>query len=245
MPDTTLRIRYPAGATLYTQIEAPDGTMWNGSAYATFSVPSWAAFATATPETPASSGRYACQFPTSSAAGNYNWATYFRSGGSPASGDVCVGTGSGFWDGTTFGATASVQGSVTGSVASVSGNVGGNVVGSVGSVVSGIAVADLPDPAPDGYGPIGTGSVAVDHNYPTPNSLKFQTGGGQGIGGALVRAYLAGEYTSNPATATIRGQTLTLDSGLWANVIDLDPGDYRIVFKAEGYETAVVPLTVT
>src|SRR5204863_268221 len=86
----------------------------------------------------------------------------------------------------------------------------------------------------NGTGPIGTGSVAVDHNYPTANSLKFQTGGGQGIGGALVRAYLASEYAANPATATIRGQTLTLDSGAWANVIDLDPGAYKVVFKAEG-----------
>lgn len=101
--DTTLRLRYPTSATLYTQIEAPDGTFWNGSAFAAFSVASWATFATSTPETPASSGRYVCQFPTSAAAGSYTWATYLRGGGSPVSTDVCVGSGSGYWDGATFG----------------------------------------------------------------------------------------------------------------------------------------------
>lgn len=211
--DTTLRLRFPTGATLYTQIEAPAGTMWNGSAFTVFSVASWTTFATATPETPASSGRYVCQFPTSAAAGSYVWATYLQAGGAPASSDACVASDSGFWDGATFGNTG--------------------------------AVAELPSPAPLGYGPIGTGSVSVSQDYPTAGNLSFKTSGGQGIGGALVLAYLASEYSASPNTATVRGQTLTLDSGSWANVINLDPGAYTLVFKADGYETTVVNLTVS
>jgi hypothetical protein len=122
---------------------------------------------------------------------------------------------------------------------------GGSPVRYAAEEVNAADATSLPDPAPDGYGPIGTGSVAVDHDYPTANNLKFATSGGQGIGGALVRAYLASEYASSPAAATIRGQTLTLDSGAWANVIDLDPGSYQVVFKAEGFETTVVSLTVS
>jgi hypothetical protein len=331
MADTTLRIRWPTGATLYTQIE--DGTgVWNGTAYASFAVASWATFATATPETPASSGRYVCQFPIASAAGNYTWSTYLRAGGSPASTDVCIGNGGGYWDGTTFGGASSVSGavaSVSGAVGSVTGNVGGNVVGSVASVTAAVnanvirsgtaqagsatsitldsgasstadlyanctivltggtgagqsgfitayngttkvatvssawatnpasgtafnilpqgavSVATLPAVAPFGYGPIGTGSVAVNEDYPTDGNLAYRvTSTGPGIGGAYVRAYLASEYTLNPTTATIRGQTLTLASGAWANNMDLDPGNYVVVFKAEGYELLVVDLTV-
>lgn len=110
--DTTIRTRYPTGATLYTQIEAPDGTFWNGTSFAAFSVASWTTFATATPETPASSGRYVCQFPTSAPAGYYTWATYLQAGGAPAASDVCVASGSGYWDGTTFGGASKVTGSV-------------------------------------------------------------------------------------------------------------------------------------
>src|SRR4051794_24575216 len=107
MPDTTLRLRYPTGATLYTQIEGGTG-IWNGTAFVDFANADWATYATSTPETPASSGRYVGQFPLASPAGNYSWSVYLQSGGSPAIGDVPVGTGSGYWDGATFGGASSV-----------------------------------------------------------------------------------------------------------------------------------------
>lgn len=110
---------------------------------------------------------------------------------------------------------------------------------------SGVVVT-LPDPAPLTYGPVGTGSRVVNQDYPTAGSLSFlSTSSGPGIGGALVRAYLAAEYAANPNTATVRGQTLTLDSGAWANPMDLDPGAYVVTFKAEGYQLLVVDLTVS
>jgi hypothetical protein len=217
MSDTTLRLRYPTNANLYTQIEGGAG-IWNGSAYVTFANADWTTYATATPETPPGSGRYVCQFPTSSAAGNYSWAIYLRAGATAAVGDAPIGSGSGYWDGTTFGGAS--------------------------KVTDGITVASLPAPAPEGYGPIGTGSVTVNQDYPTAGNLTFQTSGGQGIGGALVRAYLSSEYSANPNAATARGQTLTLDSGAWANNMDLDPGSYSITFKADGYQLLVVPVTV-
>lgn len=218
MSDTTLRLRYPTGAPLYTQVEGGTG-VWNGTAYVPFANADWPTYATATDETPAGSGRYVCQFPVASPAGNYSWSVYLRAGGTPAVGDVAIGQGSGYWDGTTF--------------------------GGVSRVTDGISVAALPDPAPLGYGPVGTGSVTLNQDYPTADNLSFQTSKGQGIGGALVRAYLASEYTANPNAATIRGQTLTLDTGAWANNMDLDPADYKITFKADGYELLVIDLTVS
>jgi len=220
MADTTLRLRYPTGKTLYTQIEnGPSVYNKDTPAFESYLVANWAHYAVLTPETPASSGRYVAQFPTGSPAGNYSWTTYLQAGGSPASTDVPVGSGGGYWDGTTFGGAS--------------------------SLTSGVAVASLPNPVPLGYGPVGTGSRTVNHDYPTAGNLAFKTSGGQGIGGAMVLAYLAAEYATNPNTATIRGQTLTLDSGAWANVMNLDPGDYTLVYKAEGYETTVVNLTVS
>src|SRR5262245_12404105 len=139
MSDTTLRLRYPTGSNLYTQVEGGDG-VWNGTAYVPFANADWASYATATPETPASSGRYVCQCPTSSPAGNYSWSVYLQAGGAPAIGDVAIGQGGGYWDGTTFGGAS--------------------------KVTDGVAVADLPAVPPLGYGPIGTGSVAVNQDYP-------------------------------------------------------------------------------
>lgn len=104
MADTTLRLRYPTGATLYTQVENEAGQVWDGSDYAPFATASWASYATATPEDPAGSGRYAAQFPISSPAGSYSWTMFQRLGASPAAGDTEVGTGSDYWYGTTFGA---------------------------------------------------------------------------------------------------------------------------------------------
>lgn len=218
MPDTTIRLRYPTGATLYTQIEGGAG-IWNGTAYTSFSNASWSSYATATPETPSGSGRYVCQFPASSPPGNYSWSVYLLAGGSPALGDVAIGSGSGYWDGTTFGGASSVTEGVE---------------------------AVLPAVPPLGYGPIGTGSIAVNQDYPTPGNLTFRVSPtGPGIAGALVRAYLASEYAFNPNTAPIRGQTLTLDSGAWSNAINLDPADYVIAFSAPGYEDTFVDLTVS
>jgi hypothetical protein len=42
----------------------------------------------------------------------------------------------------------------------------------------------LPSPAPLGYGPIGTGSVAVDEDYPTAGNLSYLDANGNGIQGA-------------------------------------------------------------
>jgi hypothetical protein len=93
-------------------------------------------------------------------------------------------------------------------------------------------------------GDAGTGSVPVDHDYPTAGNLTYETSSGQGIAGT-VRAYLASEWNSNPSTATVRGEAVTLNSGEWADPIDLDPGGYKLTFDAPGYRTTVVSLTVS
>lgn len=103
MPDTTIIVDdWATGATLYTVIKSGVGP-WNGTAFAALVVANWATYATATPETPSGSRQYICQFPTGAPAGNYSWSVYLQAGASPALGDVRIGGGSGYWDGTTFG----------------------------------------------------------------------------------------------------------------------------------------------
>jgi hypothetical protein len=105
MADTTLRLAYPTGATLYAVIRNEADNIWNGTSYESPNSTHWTTYATSTPETPAGFGHYVCQFPTSSAAGSYSWEMKLRVGGSPAISDPTVGTGSGYWTGTTFDAS--------------------------------------------------------------------------------------------------------------------------------------------
>lgn len=169
--DTTIRTRYPTGKTLYVQIEAPDGTVWNGTAYATLTTAGWTTFATAMTETPAGSGRYSANFPTASAAGNYSWVVYLQSGGSPATSDTPIAgssTGS-YWDGTTFGGASSV----TGSVASVLSGVPANVIHS-GTARGGTSTTITLD----------TGASSVDNTYQA-NAVYLSGGTGAGQTGVI------------------------------------------------------------
>lgn len=102
MADTTLVTSLSAGWTVYTQITNAAGEIWNGSAYVTYSVGSWATYATSTPET--STGVYTCQFPLASPVDQYTWTVYRQLGASPASTDPAVSQPVPLytWDGTTL-----------------------------------------------------------------------------------------------------------------------------------------------
>lgn len=99
--DTTIRPRYPTGSTLYTQIERGNA-IWNGTDVVVLATADWASYAVATPESPAGSGRYVAQFPVSVAPGNYTWVVFEQAGASPAVTDRAIGSGGGYWDGTTL-----------------------------------------------------------------------------------------------------------------------------------------------
>lgn len=104
MPDTTITaVGLPTGWTVYTQIRTSAGLIWNGSAYAAYSVGLWEAYATATPET-GSTGTYVCQFPLASPAGSYTWTMFRRLGATPASDDPNISFPSPetYWNGSEF-----------------------------------------------------------------------------------------------------------------------------------------------
>ena len=104
MADTTLVARGLAtGLTLDTRIENEEDLIWNGEAYVELVVDDIASYATPTPESPAGSRRYICQFPVTSPPGYYTWSTHQWIGEGPTIDDPVVATGTGYWDGTTFG----------------------------------------------------------------------------------------------------------------------------------------------
>lgn len=106
MPDTSIRADgLPTGWTVYAVLTRnSDGYVWNGSTWVTFAVANLSTYAVSMSESPASSGRYACTFPSGADAGNYSWTVSKRVGGSPATSDPMVGGGESYWDGTGFGA---------------------------------------------------------------------------------------------------------------------------------------------
>lgn len=231
MANNTLGFTGTTGTTLYVNIEF-DGQLWNGTAFEAVQSAHWSTYKIAMTEA-TSTGWFTVAFPaTIPAADSIGICVRLQSGGSPAATDAVQGVLAVSWDGTDLGAVR-VSSTATGAITASSFAAGA------------ITVTTLPAPAPSGYGPVGTGSVSVNHDYPTTNALKYALAGGQGIGQARIFAYLASEYSSSPATATIRGQTITLSDGTWANTIMLDPGSYTVVFRHPSFADYDANVTVS
>lgn len=90
----------------------------------------------------------------------------------------------------------------------------------------------------------GTGDTIVNHNTGGTDNMQFVTAGGAGIAGD-VQAFVASEYTANPATAVVRGQARTGDDGRWLTNMMLTSGTaYTFVFSAPGYQVSTQTVTV-
>jgi hypothetical protein len=114
MADTKLRLPLGiTGWTVYTRLKNESGQIYQTTgtpAFVTYVVANVANYKLLTPETPAASGDYEATMPAGAAAGNYTWAHYKLIGSDPAISDPLVGSGSGYWDGTTFGGVAGIGG---------------------------------------------------------------------------------------------------------------------------------------
>lgn len=82
--------------------------------------------------------------------------------------------------------------------------------------------------------PAFTNSVVIDHNYPTAANLRYQTGSGAPIEGALIRVYRKTDFDMG-LTSTPLAITMTDVSGNWINPVTLTTGyTYTIQFAKEG-----------
>jgi hypothetical protein len=93
----------------------------------------------------------------------------------------------------------------------------------------------------------GDGSVEVDHDYGGADALQYVDGDDIGIDNAIVRVYLATDYTAgNKSQAYVVAQTTTNVEGRWNFPLMLDPADYTIMFYKQGeFGPDTVDLTVT
>lgn len=83
-------------------------------------------------------------------------------------------------------------------------------------------------------GPAIPNTVKVDHNYPSPANLRYQTSGGLPIEGALVRVFKKSDFDLGLTTVAL-AVTQTNARGEWVNPIFLTAGfTYTCLFSREG-----------
>jgi hypothetical protein len=82
---------------------------------------------------------------------------------------------------------------------------------------------------------LGGGITAVDHNYGGTDALAYQAGGGYGIVGATILAYLSSDYAAGHFDPQyVVGRTTTVAGGRWNTPLFLGPGTYTLVFQLPG-----------
>jgi hypothetical protein len=95
----------------------------------------------------------------------------------------------------------------------------------------------------------GAGCVVVDHDYGGTDELAYTAGDGTPIAGATIKAFLSEDYDAAlpglPADSQIRATSSTMANGRWSFALNLDPGDYVLVFEKTGqYGPDIARLTV-
>ncbi len=92
----------------------------------------------------------------------------------------------------------------------------------------------------------GTGSVEVTHDYGGEDALAYQLADGCGIEGATILAFRKADYDAGLRTAAQAvASSTTLANGRWAYALQLDPGEYVLVYEQfPTYGPTPQPLTV-
>src|SRR5258708_40068890 len=88
-----------AGQTIYATVHTSTGNLANGVSSEVYNASNWATYVNALTEQ-GSTGYYKGTFPSYLPAGKYTIVLYQQAGGSPAVGDVSIGTGQTYWNGT-------------------------------------------------------------------------------------------------------------------------------------------------
>ena len=94
---------------------------------------------------------------------------------------------------------------------------------------------------------VGTGTVLVDHNYPSSDYLTYLSPSGNGINGATIKVFRWDDYDSgNRSEIFVVARSTTVENGKWKNPVYLDPGSYTFVFSKAGlFGPDVINLTVS
>jgi hypothetical protein len=90
-----------------------------------------------------------------------------------------------------------------------------------------------------------TATARVDHNYPTPANLRYQTASGAPIENAVVRVFRESDFMSGNVDQPL-ATVMTKADGTWTAPVYLTPGyNYVVQFAREGlYGPDRVTITV-
>lgn len=93
---------------------------------------------------------------------------------------------------------------------------------------------------------VGDGCVAVNHNYTTEDELAYRDSACCGIAGATVRIFETDDYAAGRTDEYAAvASTVTMFGGQWGHTINLNPGNYTVVFEKPGlYGPDAVPIVV-
>jgi hypothetical protein len=82
----------------------------------------------------------------------------------------------------------------------------------------------------------GAGTIAVDHDFPTVDNLRYIDTNGSGIDNGIILVYLTSDYMNGNNTINfIKGTSSTKMDGRWIDPIYLDSGlSFTIVFYKQG-----------
>lgn len=95
-----LQAAWNTGKTCYFIVRNRTGSVWNGSAFATYATASYATYVISATEQGTAGGFYTATFPASISAGVYSTVMKEQAGGSPAETDATVAVGEIQWNGT-------------------------------------------------------------------------------------------------------------------------------------------------
>lgn len=77
-------------------------------------------------------------------------------------------------------------------------------------------------------------TVKVDHNYPTPANLRYQTAAGMPVDNAIIRVFKKSDFDQGRTDAPLF-VTMTNARGEWVNPLFLEAGfSYTLQFSKEG-----------
>ena len=119
------------------------------------------------------------------------------------------------------------------------------------SSIYALDVTGAPPETPITLQPVaGTGSVLVNHNYGGADALAYHNGAGCPIEGATVYVFTAAAYAAAqpafPARSAAIARANTAGSGRWDTGLQLNPGNYILLFERLGdYGPDVQAVTVT
>ena len=83
---------------------------------------------------------------------------------------------------------------------------------------------------------IGSGTIYINHNYPTVDNLLVADPDGSPQGGVLIKWYLKSDWDAgNRGASFARGETVTNTDGRWNTGLFVTAGEITLTFSKTGY----------